>query len=163
MNHLMGRNLIVTLAVLFTIFACVSTGKRKTKTNNKILTSEAGSIEGISTCSQPSVKTVAEMPYNHDKKSDGEFPYKYQFFERDPNAVTIIKIPGGPGLPSIQDENEIGHEPFNVLNIDPRGVGCNAGESWLTNLQQYISTEMHARDIVKVVQTLGLKNFIVYG
>jgi pimeloyl-ACP methyl ester carboxylesterase len=99
------------------------------------------------------------FPYG---KNTMKFNYKYQRVKNsDDNDMTIIKIPGGPG------SSEIGSRGYfpatvNVINIDPRGTGCNEKHPMVLP-DNAINSEDSAEDIVSVIEKLNLTDYIIYG
>ena len=78
-------------------------------------------------------------------------------------APVGIVLPGGPGAPSIgYPSGTIFPPSFNVIYTDVRGVGCN-----INSVKPFgadaLTTEYFARDVLSIVQVLGLKKYVLFG
>lgn len=114
-------------------------------------------------CNLPTIRTIKDMPKNHNDASEGVFPYKYEYIVKHQAKGTVIYIPGGPGGDSIglaQADKEL--RDFNIIYIDPRDTGCNFVAEDTFKLK-HITTDEHAKDIIRVIQDLRLSNYIIYG
>lgn len=82
----------------------------------------------------------------------------------DPKTAPIgIVLPGGPGAPSIGfSSGTIFPATFNVIYTDVRGVGCNINSASLF-APDALTTEFFSRDVLSIVQVLGLKQYILFG
>ena len=103
-----------------------------------------------------------EIPRDHANPEAGSMPYKFQLIgNQDSEKETIIHVPGGPGQNLIGSDrnNYLSLGDFNHILIDPRGVGCNAGD--IEN--ELLTTEQHTKDLIQVVDQLGLSNYVIYG
>lgn len=87
--------------------------------------------------------------------------YWYEYIPASaPTDKTIIFLPGGPGANSIG--NNFMPKLFNLIQIDPRGVGCNYGNSTDFSVQQ-MTTKLSALDVVNIIKSENLKKYILYG
>lgn len=83
----------------------------------------------------------------------------FEVVEEDPKLPYIFFLPGGPGSPSI------GHRIFkkiNVINTDPRGLGCNYASRESLPAEE-LTTEKTAQDYIEIIRQLGIKNYLIYG
>lgn len=112
-------------------------------------------------CDLESIKTI-ELPMAHGREDfTRKFNYKYQFIENGRDLPTIVHIPGGPGDTYLTKTKKIeGLIAFNHILIDPRGVGCNHNTDIPDAL---LSTNEHATDIMRIIESLNLQNYILYG
>lgn len=103
----------------------------------------------------------------------GTFKYFFQYKKKgDPQTPTVIIIPGGPGGTSISlqpdnpyfDWDQILYglpKNYNAILTDPRSRGCNTSNIGLT--RDSFTSRNVANDIVAIIQSLKLDNYIVYG
>ncbi len=112
-------------------------------------------------CTKDDIVAI-ERPQSSADPSQGSFTYRVRF--RKPasaNGVTVVHLPGGPGLPSIgHDANWLSAE-MGLVQTDPRGVGCNPA-SVTDPASFYRSTEL-AEDVIAAIETLGLQNYVIHG
>lgn len=81
------------------------------------------SSEHINTATCPSSQDIV---IQRELSNGGAFPYTFRYLCKNPNFPTIIYIPGGPGLGSIDKEKSaFKNINANVILTDPRGVGAN--------------------------------------
>ena len=77
-------------------------------------------------------------------------------------TTTVIILPGGPGDTTISPTLAFRYldmpASWNTVLTDPRGAGCNVGPPLST-----FSTDTLARDIVTVIKTLRLTDYLIYG
>ncbi len=116
---------------------------------------------------QSSAVSKIQVPIYPSRSDSPTFEYSFQFIRgADPRSPTVIVIPGGPGGASINDWGTFLDTLFvlpsggNTIFTDPRGIGCNDRPNISDDS---ISTENFAADIVAMVKSLGLKNYILYG
>lgn len=110
--------------------------------------------------SKPELKSIL-IPIDYDDKSLGQFYYNVGVIDKYPGAPYLIVIPGGPGETSIKRNLTLLPTGFNLVLIDPRTLGCNSNNPIETF--KSVSTETLANDILTTIESLGIKNFIVYG
>jgi len=78
-------------------------------------------------------------------------------------APVGIVLPGGPGAPSIgYPSGTIFPPTFNVIYTDVRGVGCNINSANPFG-SDALTTEYFSRDVLSIVQVLGLTKYVLYG
>lgn len=103
----------------------------------------------------------------HENINDSNSP-KFAYLAKHVKALdaklpTVISLPGGPGQTGMEaDTSEDFPEGWGVVEIDPRGVGCNEHTGGL-HPETFYTTEAIASDVAAVIEKLGLKNFIIYG
>jgi pimeloyl-ACP methyl ester carboxylesterase len=123
-------------------------------------------------CSRKDVYTTS-VPLDYDNPKSEKIEYRYQLFEASvPGAPTIVFVPGGPGAASIADwDSEIyagefksyGYSKnFNILFVDPRGVGCNSEKSEAV-FKNTVSTEVLALDTLAAVRDAKVSDYVIYG
>ena len=113
----------------------------------------------------PGVVTI-ERPMFPESAGSGSFGYSFRRFAgTDPNAPTIIFLPGGPGGTSIDTERPgpLATPTYSVIMTDPRGVGCNAPERSDYYPDQFYSSVNFADDVIAIIEDQQLDNYIVYG
>jgi pimeloyl-ACP methyl ester carboxylesterase len=120
-----------------------------------------------SRCADPSVISW-NLPVYWDRPNSPTFRYSFQIqlatVGNPATAPLLIMIPGGAGVPSIglTPSGAIFPATFNVIYTDVRGVGCNANpDNPFTS--DALTTDYFSRDVLSIVQILGLKNYILYG
>jgi len=107
-----------------------------------------------------------ERPMFPERAGSPTFGYSFKIFPgTDPAAPTVIFLPGGPGEASIAAERDESLVPpsYTLILTDPRGVGCNAPESVDQYPSEFYETEWCADDVLAIVETLGLDNYMLYG
>lgn len=122
----------------------------------------AGSVcetspEGVTTIERPMVPTSEGSP---------TFGYSFKLHPgTDPNAPTVIFLPGGPGETSISAERDPALLPANytLIQTDPRGVGCNAPEAVEQYPSEFYDSAFIAGDVLAITEQLGLTNYMLYG
>lgn len=110
-------------------------------------------------CDSQSVHQI-QRPYAKGAAAKPSFIYRYSLgSEIRPNDPVVIFIPGGPGQTSMDMSIAIPSE-FQLVRIDPRGVGCNE----VSDLSdEDFNSEVLARDVLAVVRDLKLKKYIIHG
>ena len=132
---------LVILGVVLDFCACKNSQVNKIKTD---LTPVVGS-----SCADA---THITLPI--DASSSQTFSYSYLYSPgtaKSASQPTVIALPGGPGSSNIarlKDTRGFLPEEFNLLLIDARGTGCNAGTTLLPS--QY-SSSLHAGDVAAVI------------
>lgn len=126
-------------------------------TNNEDLKSIA------KTCSEEkSLQYIDDTPVDqNDPAQTKTFRYYYSHKIISPTAPTIVYLPGGPGGESIGRNKEF-PEGYNLIFIDPRGVGCNYSDAQ-DYPAKYLGTQFATDDILRVIKHLNLDNYILYG
>jgi len=110
--------------------------------------------------------TTIERPIFPDRADSPTFGYSFKVYPgTDPNAPTVIYLPGGPGGSSISEERgpEYVPEAYTIVQTDPRGVGCNAAKTVDHYSDEFYETEWFASDVLAIVQRLRLTNYLLYG
>lgn len=102
---------------------------------------------------------------DHKNPRSETFDLYYNYF-KNPEKHTIIFLQGGPGIPFMSNVwaiTQMTHfNQFNLLLIDPRGVGCNLMKPGDVP-QHALSTEQTAIDLVEIIKKEDLKNYSIYG
>lgn len=122
-------------------------------------------------CNFSGVRTIS-LPLYPDRAGSPQFSYRYQIVgEIDRNQPVVLYLPGGPGGNSIMNNElednliELSNElPKSLTRIffDPRAVGCN--QATATELpDDALTTNYLAEDVIAVINSLGLKKYILYG
>ena len=119
-------------------------------------------------CATSQIHSI-DVPVRYDERGSPTVAYKYRYIPARTNsqrAPTIIVLPGGPGqagIPTPEGAFPLGAIPagYSRIYTDPRGAGCNArvAETDSTALR----TDFLARDVLAIVRTRKLTNYIVYG
>jgi pimeloyl-ACP methyl ester carboxylesterase len=114
----------------------------------------------------PAGVTTIERPMFPERADSPTFGYSFKVFPgTDPDAPTVIHLPGGPGQPSIAAERQPGFVPeeYTLILTDPRGVGCNAPASAEHYPDDFYQTIHSAGDVLAIVEHLQLDDYILYG
>lgn len=117
----------------------------------------AASPEGVSTI---------ERPMFPDRESSPTFGYSYKLYPgSDPEAATVIYLPGGPGQAGIDAERDPSYAPleYSFIETDLRGVGCNAPEEPGHYPDEFYRSVYFADDVIAIIEALGLDNYVLYG
>lgn len=90
--------------------------------------------------------------------------FSYGFRYKAPTragAPTLVYVPGGPGMTSIDQIPEFLPEGWGYLMTDPRGVGCNR----LAQLPpaEFYSSAQIAADVIAAIDDRRLEGYILYG
>ncbi len=119
-----------------------------------------------------SVKTPLIYPASGNTANSRQLDFKFRFVNRaGVSATTIVYIPGGPGIPATGlPLDSLYPAGFNLLYIDPRGIGCNSPQddserslAYLNSIGFYRS-EFVGSDILQAIRKAGVeRNFIIYG
>lgn len=112
---------------------------------------------GVMTIERPMFPEYADSP---------TFGYSFKVHPgTDPDAPTVIYLPGGPGQGSISAERNLGLVPaaYTLIETDPRGVGCNAPASAEHYPDEFYQTTLFAGDVLAIVEHLQLDDYILYG
>lgn len=106
---------------------------------------------------------VVSLPKNHYVEGSLNFNYYYKHIEKG-FKDTVIFLPGGPGGASMAwSHKQPDHfNNYNMIYIDPRGVGCNFFRENDFSLD-LITTEQTAFDIAEVIKKEDLKSYHIYG
>jgi len=121
---------------------------------------------GSPCAADPEGVTVLERPMFPDREGSPTFGYSYKLYPgTDPNAATVIYVPGGPGQPGIDVERDPDYAPLEYPHIqtDLRGIGCNAPETVEHYPDEFYRSEFFADDVIAIVEDLGLDNYVLYG
>jgi pimeloyl-ACP methyl ester carboxylesterase len=119
-------------------------------------------------CATAGIDSIT-MPLRHGTATSPMFTYRYQVIPALGDAgdqPTVIVLPGRPGQASIGNAAttlSLGAVPATYPRIytDPRGAGCNAIEPLADTTQ--LTTESLARDVIAIITTRRLTNYILYG
>jgi proline iminopeptidase len=125
----------------------------------------APAAESVCATSPAGVMTI-ERPMFPDREDSPTFGYSFKVHQgTDPNAPTVIFLPGGPGESSISAERDTTYVPpaYTFIQTDPRGVGCNAPESADHYPAEFYDTVHFAGDVLAIVEHLGLEDYMLYG
>jgi pimeloyl-ACP methyl ester carboxylesterase len=117
----------------------------------------AGSPAGVSTI---------ERPMFPDSESSPTFGYSYKLYPgSDPEAATVIYLPGGPGQPGIGVERDPEYAPleYSLIETDLRGVGCNAPQDADHYPDEFYRSVYFADDVIAIIEDLALDNYVLYG
>ena len=127
----------------------------------------APALANVDVCKLPSVGRVPTRVY----PNRGDSPLFGAAYQRlgDPRKGTIVFIPGGPGQatiddldPATMDQDFPSPKGAEVIQIEPRGVGCNQAELANYPVEIY-STDSFAEDALSIIRGLGLKDYVIYG
>ncbi len=111
-------------------------------------------------CNDPTIKEIS-VPIDRLDHSKGEWVYRYQIIAGTrPNAPVLIQLPGGPGQRGISTDRNPEQKAWTVVNIDPRGAGCNKSEM---DLLETFRTDQLAFDVLEVIRSENFKNYVVHG
>jgi len=114
----------------------------------------------------PDGVVTIERPMFPDNENSQTFGYSFKVFPgTDPNAPTVIYLPGGPGQAGIGTSREGAVPPgeYTLIETDPRGVGCNAAETPDHYPDAFYNTVYIADDVLAIVETLRLDSYVLYG
>jgi len=111
-------------------------------------------------CSTPEIQQT-NRPLS--TKSTDTFKYSFRLLQGTNNQLpTVIYLPGGPGQASIAPSDPRLSTEYNYIQTDPRGAGCNI--NYLKKgKKEDINTEVIASDIIAIIESLNLDNYILYG
>jgi len=116
-------------------------------------------------CTAPDVVHY-DLPIYWGQAGSPTFTYRFQIqlAEGNPSTAPVgIVLPGGPGAPSIGlPPGTIFPPSFNVIYTDVRGVGCNINSARPFG-SDALTTEYFSRDVLSIVQVLGLRPYVLYG
>ena len=90
--------------------------------------------------------------------------FKFLTYPREafsPDKYTLVVLPGGPGGAGSENYLEVLTSNAQLVFIDPRGTGLNLDLAKVN--PELLSSEKTAEDIMKVIRTLGLSNYSVWG
>lgn len=116
------------------------------------------------------LKTIL-VPLDHSGElSARQLTYGYQLIEntaKESKPKTLIYLTGGPGAGMIGNYGIVLFDKilslgFNLILIDPRGVACNGLDQGEVP-DGVISTEQTALDIIEVIKSEKLTNYIIMG
>lgn len=160
------RNIIFPL-ILFVSSACGSEDEESSSDDfvpegpNFVLGALEESKESLKSSCGSDVRTLP-MPIDHNNPAE-TFDYRYQYMTAQTSAqTTVVHLPGGPGQGYMGADRDSYPAQFNHILIDPRTLGCNYQSSSVI-ANDFVSTRQHAADIVAIVKTLGLDNYVLYG
>ncbi|MFN8792588.1 MAG: alpha/beta hydrolase [Bdellovibrionales bacterium] len=105
--------------------------------------------------------SVVDTQYDHQNQSSKKFKYYFQHVINENSLPTIVYINGGPGG-SGMGWNDEDSKNFNWIHLDPRGLECNFGTE-IDFPKDIMTTSQHAHDILEVIKSLKLTNYIVHG
>lgn len=117
------------------------------------------------TCNDSNVSEI-QRPLGTHKKLSSTFPYRFRYLKKsNPDAATVIFLPGGPGETSIISIPELTPkfpETLSVIRTDPRGVGCN-DTLGSVDPHEVFSTDYLAEDVLAIISHLKLTHYVLYG
>lgn len=123
-----------------------------------------------SECSAPGVIAIPyDLPVYWDRPDSPTFTYRFQIqlaTEPHPSGTAPLGIvlPGGAGAPSIgMAPGRVFPRTFHVIYTDVRGAGCNVGDPGIPFPADALTTEYFSRDVLAVVQYLGLARYVLFG
>jgi len=114
-------------------------------------------------CKVPTIQEI-KVPLFPDRTQTKHASYLFDYHPPTSSTFpTVIYILGGPGQSAISSGVGFYSAPdeFGSVLIDPRGVGCNESRDFQNDSS--ISSEFVADDIVEVIRSLQLSNYIIYG
>lgn len=119
-------------------------------------------------CAGAQIRAI-DAPVRYDRTESRTFDYKYRYIPARADsltAATVIVLPGGPGqagIPNAEGLFPLGAIPpqYNRVYTDPRGAGCNAVVAEIDSTA--LRTDFLARDVIGIIHTLGLRNYVIYG
>lgn len=114
----------------------------------------------------PAGVTTIERPMFPERADSATFGYSFKVHPgTDPDAPTVIYLPGGPGQSSISAERDPSLVPaaYTLIQTDPRGAGCNAPASAEHYPDDFYQTVHFAGDVLAIVEHLQLDDYILYG
>lgn len=115
----------------------------------------------LADCSAIDNLSSIERPADPQLPSSPRIPFYYRYLRgTDSSQPTVIFLPGGPGQSSITNADRRLNGTYGFIQTDPRGAGCNQ-HFFAANPK--LSTELFASDIVALVRSLSLNNYILYG
>lgn len=130
---------------------------------------QVGTPENLpSYCLDASVRRIS-VPVFSDQSDSKMVELAFQeITDSDPDAPTIIVIPGGPGGTSIGTWSDyasrlfgaLPSEGFHFIMTDPRGAGCNVN---LDIPDESLKTRYLADDVLAIINARGLKNYYLKG
>lgn len=111
-----------------------------------------------SICRSSQVRTILR-PLDPQHPSRGDFAWRFHINrdQFDPRRPTILFFPGGPGQTGMTQALSYPDE-FQIIRFDPRGLGCNSRNDFSS-----FSSAVQAQDVVAMVESLGLQNYIFHG
>lgn len=123
-------------------------------------------------CFDSSVQRI-KIPVFPDRQKSPTFNYAFQYFPpQKRNDLTIIVVPGGPGIGLIsdwtseemaEDLKDIGlPEGAGVVFTEPRTVDCNE-ENESVFPDEALKTEYIAHDLLAMIRYLKLRKYVIYG
>lgn len=124
-----------------------------------------GKSDGAATCATSEVRRI-ERPVIPGASKSKKFSYAFRVSPgTDPNAPTVIYLPGGPGQTSIEGARENLSVParYTVVFTDPRGVGCNAPAQGEQFPDEFFTSANLASDVVAIVKELKPSSYMLYG
>ncbi|MET0389547.1 MAG: alpha/beta hydrolase [Polyangiales bacterium] len=115
--------------------------------------------------------TTLERPMFPEREDSPTFGYSFKRYPgTNPDAPTVIYVPGGPGSTSIEPGDQRPSDmltqippELTVIATDPRGNGCNAPPTADYYPDEFYNSIYLADDILAIVEALKLENYIVYG
>ncbi len=122
----------------------------------------SGTAVGPPACSTAEIHSI-QAPCNPSSPSSPRLPLAFRF--RPPKhsgGLTVVVLQGGPGLPGIGRQTWPIPDDLGVVQLDPRGVGCNNPFASCENAAS-ASTAMLADDVLAVLDELRLGPFVLWG
>ncbi|MDQ3339437.1 MAG: alpha/beta hydrolase [Myxococcota bacterium] len=124
-----------------------------------------GKADDAAACTTREVRRI-ERPVIPGASKSKKFSYAFRVSPgTDPNAPTVIFLPGGPGQTSIEMAREDLAVPprYTVVFTDPRGVGCNAPARGEQFPDDFFTSANLASDVVALVNELKPSSYMLYG
>jgi proline iminopeptidase len=166
-ENLMNRLFQAALAaaLCFHLPACVIEASSEPDPAPEIERPPAPAAGSVCATAPAGVMTV-ERPMFPDRADSPAFGFSFKVHPgTDPDAPTVIYLPGGPGQAGITAERDPSLVPaaYTLIQTDPRGVGCNAPASADHYPDDYYQTMHFATDVLAIVEHLELDDYILYG
>lgn len=121
---------------------------------------------GSACVTSPEGVTTLERPMFPDRDGSPTFGYSFkQYPGANPDATTIIYLPGGPGQTGIEEMRDPAYGPleYSFIETDLRGIGCNAPEAADHYPGEFYNSVYFADDVISIIEHLGLEDYVLYG
>lgn len=158
---------LITILVTSTVLA-TACGKKKDDDAVPVQRDKPDTqLRTASDCKFDGVKTI-EVPLYSDRADSPKVKYRFQYIPAKTSAApTVIYAPGGPGGSSMGKNKAADYEDkfpadFGIILTDPRDIGCNSIDKGAIPTDA-LRTKYVAADIVEVIKSLNLSNYILFG